>query len=374
MKTINIISRICLAVLIVLGLFACKKDKDLQNEAGLQVIQTTYDSSYTASEGFIKVSEAGFTLNVDAPWLKATVKDEKTISLKLEANASSFTRNAVVKISKGKSIQEVTITQFGRNDYSQGLRDITAERDGGVATIPVHFPSKATLTLSPAKKGASTDWVKAEIKDSKLIIKFEAFAPDQYDTREAFLKVEAGLFSKTVSLKQTWGKPRYKDILGDYVLQYKETQDGKTKQIDVRLENFTEKNTFVLMGLSVGVLLTWNEELGVLKFPSMELPKPKNFNEKEQLFIGVCGNGYKGEDGVENNKIYPKYAMLGKWIETTTKKNLMFVFPTFKEKDGKVIGGMFIYKVTADGKIIPYPSLDGKGIHTISDFSLTRKL
>ncbi len=386
MKTINIIKSLLILGL-ALGISACDKYEYEEVVQTFKVVETNYSDGQKASEGFIRVNESGFTVSTDAAWLKAETVEEKLIKVSLSENKSEEARTANVILTKGDMVQRVPIMQMGQINYVQDLNDVTLDRDQLTKTFAVQLDNPAQIKLKAAEGStAGTDWLKAEIKKGKLVLTAQNL-PADLKPRELELNIEAGLYNKTIKVKQVWGKPKYEDILGKYTLEYvagghpleiDPNADNPRVQAEVRIKKLKQGKSFILQGLAAPIRLEWDAENHILVIPTgVELKKPNSLKKNQILLLSASGNGYKNENGEADFNFYldkEKYYFKGNWEDSTTLNDLKFDFPPV-EVDGTKAYGLHFWignTETSENDGI-YKGEDGNGIHTISEFSLTKK-
>ncbi len=381
----NIINKISLSLAIVFGLFACNKYEYQAPVESFQVLETSYDASYKASEGFVKVTEADFEVSVDAEWLKAELKEATLVKLQLSENTSSYTRTANLILKKGEQIQSVPISQFG---VVNEIADFENQKTGSPESsfeFPAQFVSPVNVMITD-KDGNPVDWLTYEIADGKLILKNTAL-PKELSSREAFVNIKAGLLDKTISITQVF-TPAYEDVIGTYTLDYYagaswskdfpgvDPAAVQRSQAEVTIKEKEKGKTFLLEGLAYPVLLTWDAKDASIAIAPKEVEIVK---DKQYLVMSISGNGYKKvEDGKPDWDFYGGSVMKGFWKDGTSNANLRFDFPPCKGINGKgelktaeVHGLLFwIWEGGFKGR---YDGNDGKGIGVLSDFFLVKK-
>ncbi len=380
MKTRNIIIKSLLTLGLVLGFSSCDKYEYEEEVSTFKVVETNYSDSREASEGFIRVNEEGFSVKTDAVggWLKAELKEPMLVKVIIAQNTSPEARTANVILTKGDEVQRIPIMQLGVRDFIKDFKDVTLDRDGRKFTFITHTDNPAKVTIKALEGStAPTDWLKTEAKDGKLILMADKL-PEGTTERELALTVEAGLYKKSIKVKQIWGKPKYADVIGKYLLDYKPKAGEAQVQAEVEIKQSKEGETFKLHGLVAPITLKWDQENHSLIIPLGAQENPASFQPNELLVLSAAGLGYKNADGKKNLELKwdKEYYFKGQWVNTTTDVNLMFTFPPAGAEGKDKLHGLLFWKydLNTESYIEDYKGEDGNGIYSISDFTLTKKL
>lgn len=379
MKTINVIIKSLLALGLLLGISSCKKYEYEEVIKTFKVLETNYSDSRNASEGFIRVNEEGFTVTTDAVggWLKAELVEPTLVKVLIAQNSGEEARTANVILTKGNEVERVPIMQLGVRNFIKGFKDIIFERDGGQYALAMQTDSPAKVNVEYlTSTSSSSNWLEAEIKDGKLVL-IASELPKGAAGQEAKLTIEAGLFKKTVLVKQIWGKPKYADVIGKYLLDYAPKAGDAKVQTEVEIKQDKLGESFMLIGLAAPIKLTWDKETYSLIIPLGKQKTPASFKKTEVLMLTAAGLGYKNADGSENFDLNwsKPYFPKGQWVDTTTDANMMFTFAPSGEEGKNKLHGLLLWKrdVEQNKHIKDYKGEDDKGIASISDFSLTKK-
>lgn len=352
MKTFKYFKPLLLGLVVILGLVACGKDKYQEPVVSFQISKVELPSAYTAGEGFVEVTEDGFSITSEAPtWLTAELESPKRVKVKLAKNESPESRTASIVLTKGETVQRIAVTQVGVvNQANLTSQEFT--RKGGVYEV-----SLEQMDSTPQIE-VSASWITYKIEGGKLIF---AVAPLEGDDRTATVRVSAGLFDRTVQFTQTYGAPLYEELLGDYTLDFILEAGKPTQNLDVRLEQNEAGKSYRLSGL-LDLVITYNEKTGKMQLAPQAL-KGGDANDFAYAWL----SGYSGKYNLSNAAVLIFEAT---WNKDEQHPKFVFTCPG---------------KMTVDGVEYPvrgiafYNTSQGKGwvrrgpVDAITDFSLTKK-
>ncbi len=380
MKRRNIITKLFLSAFLLTLVLSCK-DKKAEVLPDFEVVETVYNASCKASEGFIQMSDEGFKASTQDKWLKLEVEGKK-IKLFLSENTSSYTRNTVVLITKGALVEKVPVSQFGVKNDIKDFRSVSTDHLANEFRFVMNLANKAKIQII-SDKGEPIDWLTYELGD-ELVLKCQAL-PSDLSTRFAYVIVEAGLMKKAIKFVQTYS-PNFKDILGtytlDYFTSYENDETKQRKQVEVKIEELPllkGGKGLYLTGLAAEVPLKWDDVNKQIVIEPSILGGPIGANIA-YLIVGAWGAYKPMPDGSFNRKTEfndkEQYKFIGLWDTVSSASNLKFVFGSAGPK-GKELDALALFLINTKPKKHWggfYYGKTGDKVATIVDFSITKKL
>lgn len=336
--------------LVVLVVSSCDRDKSEQLclDGNFHVVETTFEQAYTAGSGRIIVSETGFEVKTDADWLQAQKDGERAIVLSLSKNESSESRTANVIITKGNKVERVPITQLGVVNVMT-LNDIETQRQGGEYFFSTeHMDSTPTITTS-------APWITYTLEDKQLKITVAPFATGERDDRTGTISIQAGLFIRTIAVRQIYGVVAYADLIGSYNVDYFVEYNGNNKVRNngtITIEAKEENKSYTLKGLSVDVTLFFDPQTATLTLKSGQLSGVPNLASNQSVFLAGWGAlTPKAEGGAETGLNWGENAGLrGVWNKDF--ENISFKFDTYGfGSDVRPVLGFFLGEISSNGSV-----------------------
>ena len=367
-KSFRVLALASLTLLV--GVSACKKsDPTTDTEKMLRVLSSEHNFTAEGGAGTIVLSQDGFTAKTEATWLKIDKVEGTKVSYTVEPFAEPSTRTALVVLTRGAERQQVAVTQLGSYCYIQNLQSLyKTTRQGGTIELPLYGDVK----MDEVKVEGLPDWVTYKKEDKKLVF---TLAPSNVFERKTTAKVTlSSVYIKDVNFLQEYGSLGYDAMVGDYTLSYIEEPGQPVKTADVKLVADKDKKGLILQGLSADLPVTYDAATNEVRILLLgELPKPEG--SKFGLFATGWGGGFAGADGKPNRAIRwgSPIFFSATWDTTTKPDHAAFKFgpsPGAKKEGLRGIHLCLLGKTTYEG---PYKGASGTGIHSVLDFTLTKK-
>ena len=368
MKTIHsVFGALLLASLtLVMGVSSCKKDAPVtQTQKTLRVLSSKHSFTAVGGSGVITLSQDGVAAKCESPWLQINQVEGSKVSYTVAPNTTPSTRTAQVLITKGGESQQISITQLGAYSYIDDLKpSYTTERSGGVIELPLigdFLPSEVRVEGLPS-------WVSYKLEGKKLLFIIEATSVLR---REAICTITlSSTYSKQVKLIQEYGPLGYRALLGTYKLSYIDTYQGSTKEAEVTLIEDRAKKGYILQGLAVDIHVELVEKTNTLIINPTELPKPQGITLS--LILAAAAGGYPDATGKPSHSLSwgEEYSFSASW-DAVSIEHPAFEFKPSEQAKAKGLHGLHFFLFGGGSYKGAYPGTTG--IHTILDFSLTKK-
>lgn len=363
-KSFRVLALASLTLLV--GVSACKKSEPTTGmEKTLRVLSSEHNFTAEGGAGTIVLSQDGFTAQTEATWLKIGKVEGAKLSYTVEPFAEPSTRTALVVLTRGAERQQVAVTQMGAYSYIASLESSYAiERKGGAIELTL----VGDVRPSDVKIEGLPDWVTYKVDGKKLSLMISGTEIYQ---REASLKLQlSDYYRKTIRIVQTYGVLGYAALLGDYTISYIDNYKGNVKTANVKLVEDQAKKGFILQGLAADIPVAFEEKTNTLSIISQVLPKPAG--EQLSLVLGGYVGGYPGANGQPSYSLTwdASFFFSSVW-NGGTAEHPSFTFVPSEAAKAKNLHGLIMF--LAEGNNFKSRYLGKTGIHTILDFTLTKK-
>lgn len=354
MKAISSIILYLCALTLVFALGACTKGGDDSPVSTFAVVRTSHDLSVDALSATIVLSEAGFELSTDAPWLTATVQNGTEVLVRMEPNTSSESRTASVILSKAGRTYRVPFTQMGvLNSVSDLVATLSYNRKGGTSRYTLSGPDQLVVTIPEAAKS----WLSYTVENDQLVLTCAPLTTTAPDDRSAIVSIAKGVYYKTMTISQTWGNILYEDLLGEYTLSYTTWKDDTVNTATVSLTTKSEGTSYWLTGLAANVEISFNESATTLTL------KPQTVANNTAYIAGwvADASGWLQRNG---------WTFTGTWNKDMSKPAFAFASADVLTNEGTQYPFLgFIFRSTSGGE---YRGTSGSGISRVVQFSITK--
>lgn len=354
MKAFSSIALYLCALTLAFGFGSCSSSSDDAPASTFSVVRSSYDPSPQASSATIVLSEPGFEVSTDAPWLTATVQNGTEVLVSLQENTSSESRTGSVLLSKAGVTRRVPFTQLGVVNMVSGVSaELSYNRRGGTSRYALSGPDQVQVSI-PA---AAQSWISYSIVDGELVLTCAPMVASAPDDRRATITIAKGVYFQRVTITQVWGNVIYEDLLGEYTLSYTTWKDRQVTTATVRLEPKTEGSSYWLTGLAANVEVGFDEKTTALTI------KPQTVANNAAYVAGwvADASGWFDREG---------WTLTGAWNRNMANPAFAFTSTDVITNDGTnypIIG--FIFWKTDGGE---YKGADGAGISRVVQFSITK--
>ena len=348
MKQLRYIGALLLTLVVGLMASSCKRDVYEEPTSSFQVVRTVFSSSPQASEGYIEVTESGFTFEAEDTWVTPSQETPTRVKLAIAANPEPETRTTSIVLRKGATALRVSINQIGVINVAPLENQLFAET-GGTFEI-----STARLASTPEVQ-ISADWVTYELQEGKLV--FTVAELPTTGERTATVTLHAGLFDGTLTVRQIRTPITYAELLGSYTLTYRTWKDRDPElTAPVTLVQDVVGRSVIMQGLAADVKMDCDLYTGALKLST------------QSVAGGAATLGAWTADGQGWFSRDTNLFLTGTWNQQAT--NPVFTFTSTQtisgdDKDWPILGFIFW-----SGREYKGPS--GNGISRVVQFRLTK--
>lgn len=353
MKAISSIALYLCALALTFGLGACSKGDDAPAST-FAVLRTSHDLSVDTHSATIVLSEAGFELSTDAPWLTATVQNGTEVLVKMEPNTSSESRTASVILSKDGRTHRVPFTQLGVVNAVAGLpATLSYNRKGGTSHYTLSGPDQLVVSIPEAAKS----WLSYTVENGQLVLTCAPMTTDIDGGRQATITIAKGVYYHTISVAQVWGNVIYEDLLGEHTLSYAVWKDEPAQTLTVRLTPKVENQSYWLTGLAAPIEILFDESKTTLTL------NPQNVAGGAAYVAGWMADG----DGL---LIRSGWTFSGVWDQNKLKPKFTFSSESKLTREGveyPLYG--IVFRGSNGGE---YRGVGGTGISRVVQFSITK--
>lgn len=289
MKQLRYIGALLLTLVVGLVASSCKRDVYEEPTSSFQVVRTVFSSSNQASEGYIEVTESGFTYEAEADWVTLSQETPTRVKLAMAENPEPETRTTSIVLRKGATTLRVSVNQVGVINTAV-LENQEFTETGGTFEV-----STAQLVSTPMVE-ISHSWITYEIQEGKLVFTVAPFpTPGE---RVATVTIRAGLYAGTLTVRQVRGAILYSELLGAYTLYYRVFNNVDPEySTPVTLVQDVEGRSVLMRGLAADVRLNYDVNTGNFKLSPQSVADgaaklylwaaedPGPFNESPELFL-----------------------------------------------------------------------------------------
>lgn len=159
-------------------------------------------------------------------------------------------------------------------------------------------------------------------------------------------------------------------MLGDYTLTYIAAYQGEKKTADVKLIADQAKTGFILQGLAADIPVAFEEKTNTLTIKPQELAKPQGVTAS--LILASYAGLFPGADGQASANLTwgAEYTYSATWDAVSIEYP---AFPFVPSEAAKKKGHHGLHFFLFEGGSYKGPYSGTTGIHTILEFSLTKK-
>lgn len=348
------------------GVSSCRKDDPTtKTERTLRVLSSDHNFTAAGGTGTITLAEGGFTAKSEASWITLGSTDGAKVTFTVAPFTEPTTRTGLIILTQGSETQQVAISQLGAYSYVSDLESAyTIERKGGTIELTL----VGDIRPSEVKIEGLPEWASFKIEDKKLLITVESTNVFQ---REANLTLKlSDLYTKRFRLIQSYGPLGYNAMLGDYTLTYIAAYQGEKKTADVKLIADQAKKGFILQGLAADIPVAFEEKTNTLTIKPQELAKPQGVTAS--LVLASYAGLFPGADGQASANLTwgAEYTYSATWDAVSIEYP---AFPFVPSEAAKKKGHHGLHFFLFEGGSYKGPYSGTTGIHTILEFSLTKK-
>lgn len=354
MNTSKYIKSLLPCLVALLALVGCSSERYQEPVVSFQVVKAEVPSAFTAGEGFIDVTEEGFSIASEDPsWLTAELESPRRVKVKLAKNDNPESRTASIILTKGETVQRIAVTQVGVVNQAT-MTDQTFARRGGTYEV-----SLEQMDSQPQVEMVA-DWITYTIEAGKLIF---TIAPLEGDERSASVRVRAGLFDRTITITQIYGAPTYEELLGDYTLDFIVEYNTPALQLDVALVVGEQGKSYRLSGLH-NLVITYDERTGKMRLAPQAIAGGDPAD-----FAYAWLSGYDGQWSLYSDA---KYYFEATWNRDEANPKFAFAAPNKVPIDNveHTIRGLAFYNL---GTGAAKGWVRRGAVAAITNFSLTKK-
>ena len=159
-------------------------------------------------------------------------------------------------------------------------------------------------------------------------------------------------------------------MLGDYTLTYIAAYQGEKKTADVKLIADQAKKGFILQGLAADIPVAFEEKTNTLTIKPQELAKPQGVTAS--LILASYAGWFPGPNGKATGDLTwaADYTYSATWDAVSIEHP---AFPFAPSEAGKTRGHHGLHFFLFEGGSYKSAYSGTTGIHTILEFSLTKK-
>ena len=320
------------------GISSCRKDDPTtKTERTLRVLSSDHNFTAAGGTGTITLAEGGFTAKSEASWITLGATDGAKVSFTVAPFTEPTTRTGLIILTRGDETQQVAISQLGAYSYVSDLESAyTIERKGGTIELML----VGDIRPSEVKIEGLPEWASFKIEDKKLLITVESTNVFQ---REANLTLKlSDLYTKRFRLIQSYGPLGYNAMLGDYTLTY----------------------------IAADIPVAFEEKTNTLTIKPQELTKPQGVTAS--LILASYAGWFPGPNGKATGDLTwaADYTYSATWDAVSIEHP---AFPFAPSEAGKTRGHHGLHFFLFEGGSYKSAYSGTTGIHTILEFSLTKK-
>lgn len=250
-KTVKIhwLSVFCI---LIAGFFlpACSDDDGQSTSSTLEILKTEVNITNAGGTATITTNQSDVSVEISDSWLTAQVTGTSVI-LTAAANNTYTGRTAMVRLSKEGSVQELPISQLGIiNKVDIYSYEFKAEGE-----------TKAFLwqTDQPFSLADLDDtWLSYRVEGDSLLVTAAPISEND-DSRSSDVTVQVGpLFQRQITFSQTAPLLSYRQLLGEYTLEYTRWVGSSKRSLPVTLKEKEAGKTFLLQGLPFDVVVDFD--------------------------------------------------------------------------------------------------------------------